>query len=180
MKPNLFIKNLSKVILEDTLKKGIGRPVLNGLRDLEELVRKNSDVRQLLLSKRIFFEDKEAIVKEILADVVDNYVLGILFLLIEENEVSRLKSLLDVFEAEYIAKENIAKVTVYRAKSSADLDKELKGLIQKALGKTIDYHTHIDPELLGGIKLRIDNKIIDASISHQMEVIRKLLLETSH
>ncbi|GIS53360.1 hypothetical protein Ct9H90mP29_04020 [bacterium] len=45
------------------------------------------------------------------------------------------------------------------------------------LGKETDLSIDIDPSLIGGIKLRIDNTFLDASIQNQLQSLRSKLLQ---
>ncbi|MBI2891608.1 MAG: ATP synthase F1 subunit delta [Nitrospirae bacterium] len=49
----------------------------------------------------------------------------------------------------------------------------LKGLLGRALGKTVVFETRIDPDLLGGLRLRIEDTLIDGSLRYQLECARR-------
>jgi F-type H+-transporting ATPase subunit delta len=42
-------------------------------------------------------------------------------------------------------------------------------------GKTIQLKLSIDPALLGGVKIRMGDKIIDASVAKKLEMLKKNL-----
>jgi F-type H+-transporting ATPase subunit delta len=54
---------------------------------------------------------------------------------------------------------------------------ELKESLESALGKSMDLSVKVDPNLIGGIKLRVGNKFMDASIQNQLENMRQSLLK---
>lgn len=45
--------------------------------------------------------------------------------------------------------------------------------IQQQTGRTIELSSHVDPEILGGLILRVGNFILDASIRNRLEQVRK-------
>jgi F-type H+-transporting ATPase subunit delta len=45
--------------------------------------------------------------------------------------------------------------------------------IQQQTGRTIQLSSHVDPEILGGLILRVGNFILDASIRNRLEQVRK-------
>jgi F-type H+-transporting ATPase subunit delta len=53
----------------------------------------------------------------------------------------------------------------------------LKSSLETALGKTTELNVNVDPNLIGGIKLRVGNKFLDASIQNQLDNMRLSLLE---
>jgi len=49
----------------------------------------------------------------------------------------------------------------------------LQKSIETKLNKKIDIQLDVDPKIIGGMVLRIDNTIIDGSIKRQLEKIRE-------
>ena len=48
----------------------------------------------------------------------------------------------------------------------------LKEKVAAATGKSVDMEVSIDPSLIGGIKMRIGDRIIDASVKKKLELLR--------
>ena len=68
------------------------------------------------------------------------------------------------------SKSGALKVTV--SPTSPLNDNELDDLgfgIEKKLNKKIDMEAVVDPDILGGVKFRIDNTIIDGSIATRLQ-----------
>lgn len=57
-------------------------------------------------------------------------------------------------------------------------EQRLKDLIQQHLGKdaTMEYQFHVDPELIGGFVVKIDNERLDASVKNELKQLRLKLL----
>ena len=60
--------------------------------------------------------------------------------------------------------------------SEAEIE-SLRSSLNDLLGKETDLAINIDPSLIGGIKLRIDNTFLDASIQNQLQSLRSKLLQ---
>jgi ATP synthase F1 delta subunit len=45
--------------------------------------------------------------------------------------------------------------------------------IGKQLGRTIELSSSVDPEIIGGVVLRVGNFVLDASIRNRLEQLRK-------
>jgi F-type H+-transporting ATPase subunit delta len=61
--------------------------------------------------------------------------------------------------------------------SAIELDKEtVDGIgesIGKQVGRRVELSSRVDPEILGGIVLRVGNFVLDASIRHRLDQLRK-------
>jgi F-type H+-transporting ATPase subunit delta len=61
--------------------------------------------------------------------------------------------------------------------SAVPLDKSTVGEIGDRIGKqtkrTVELSSKVDPDILGGIVLRVGNRILDASIRNRLEQLRK-------
>ena len=53
----------------------------------------------------------------------------------------------------------------------------LKTSLDKILGKQTELSMEVDSALIGGIKLRIENTFLDASIQNQLQILRTELLQ---
>ena len=61
--------------------------------------------------------------------------------------------------------------------SAIELDRDtVEGIgesIGKQVGRRVELSSRVDPEILGGIVLRVGNFVLDASIRHRLEQLRK-------
>lgn len=64
------------------------------------------------------------------------------------------------------------------AEIDADTIKKVEVLLGKELDATVELSTSVNPDILGGLVLRIDDKQYDASVATQLKKIKQTLLET--
>jgi F-type H+-transporting ATPase subunit delta len=61
--------------------------------------------------------------------------------------------------------------------SAVELDRSvieaLEGRIREQTGQTVELQSIVNPDILGGIVLRVGNSILDASVRHRLEQLRK-------
>ena len=55
--------------------------------------------------------------------------------------------------------------------------KELKQKLDRALGKDADLSIKVDASIIGGIKLRVENTFLDASLKSQIKNIKLDLMK---
>jgi len=99
-------------------------------------------------------------------------------LLVENGRIDAVRDIALAYTRLYRERHNIRLVTVT---SAAPLDaaeeQRLKALIQKHLGEaTMEYNKAIDPDLIGGFTVSIDNEKLDASIANELRQMRQTLL----
>lgn len=66
-------------------------------------------------------------------------------------------------------------VTVARKLSREQLG-QVKERVSQALGKDAVVHQHVDEDIIGGLVLRVEDRLIDASVRYQLEAMRQRLL----
>jgi ATP synthase F1 delta subunit len=61
--------------------------------------------------------------------------------------------------------------------SAVELDESvvtaLESRIREQTGQNVELESHVDPDILGGIVLRVGNSILDASVRHKLDQLRK-------
>ena len=104
----------------------------------------------------------------------DELVANFLELLIENHRMPAIFRVRRVYD-ELWADEN--KLLSVQITSAVELDekvvKEIAGEIGKRTGRKIDLATEVEPDILGGIVVRVGNSIMDASIRNRLERLRK-------
>jgi len=59
---------------------------------------------------------------------------------------------------------------------TADEDTAIRQRVAQMTGTTVDVRTAVDPELIGGLTVRIGDRLIDASVKGRLERLREQLL----
>ncbi|MBA2644393.1 MAG: F0F1 ATP synthase subunit delta, partial [Solirubrobacterales bacterium] len=44
---------------------------------------------------------------------------------------------------------------------------------QQQTGRRVDLKARVEPDILGGIVVRVGNSVLDASISHRLDLLRR-------
>jgi F-type H+-transporting ATPase subunit delta len=60
---------------------------------------------------------------------------------------------------------------------SADQLEQVRLRVSKALGRNAVVQQRVDDAIIGGLVLRVEDKLIDASVRHQLETLRRQLLQ---
>jgi F-type H+-transporting ATPase subunit delta len=153
--------------------------ILDRMREeLNEFVEalEDEDNREL----RLFFyspyfssgEKKDAVEKVV--DGADERFVNFLKLLAERHRIPVLPRIRRRFEELWAEENQLLPVNVTAA---VELDDELvKGIgtrIEEQTGRKVELSSNVDPDVLGGLVLRVGNMVLDASLRNRLERIRK-------
>ena len=178
MKRRSNSKNMAAALLVVARKIDAVDEVQRSIKLVSELLKKDAQFRAFMQSKRFTTEQKTEVIRFGLQDACHPILQELLIIEIDENPTILLRDLLYFFDAMAKDELNIVPVTAHVADElSVDDVKELQKTLEKNIGKNTELDLKVDPSLLGGIKLRIDNTYLDASIRAKMDNLRRDLLQ---
>ena len=153
--------------------------VIDALRSLNNIVKDNGQFRALIQSKKISGKSKVEILNSVLGKLSHPLVNEIVSYLKGSSAANELREITNLFESMYRNKIGTIEVKGVVASEMSDQQIEsLKTSLDEILGKKTKLSIEIDSSLIGGIKLRIDNTFLDASIHNQLQILRTELLQT--
>jgi F-type H+-transporting ATPase subunit delta len=101
-------------------------------------------------------------------------LVNFLLLLIEKHRMPVIFRIRRNFDALWAKENKRLGVTVT---SAVELDPEVVNRIgaeiEKQTGNTVEVQSRVDPDILGGLVLQVGNMILDTSIRHRLEKLRK-------
>lgn len=159
-------------------------------KEKEELDRLYSDSRLLLdhcLSVKDFCafinnpvvkpSQKKTLINKVLASEQHPLILKFVNLVIDKNREPFLGDMIRYFEHLYKKYKGIKSVQIITA---TGLEKsyleELRGYLEREFGAPVEMEAKVKPEIIGGLIMVVDDKIIDNSIVHQMRLIKQKFL----
>jgi F-type H+-transporting ATPase subunit delta len=163
----------SRALFEVAKEQGKLDEVREQLGQFADAVAEQRDLQVFFFSPYFSAEEK----KEGLSKTVegaDEIVMNTLQLLIDKHRMPalfRIRRQLDKLWEE----EN--RLLPVQLTSAIELDegtvKQVRDAIAEQTDRRIDLKTHVDPDILGGIVLRVGNSILDASIRNRLEQLRR-------
>jgi len=107
-------------------------------------------------------------------DGADPSVLNFLELLLENHRMPAIFRIRRNFERLWEAHNRLLPVEVT---SAVELDEQtVRGIgerIAEQTGRKVDLSANVEPDILGGIVVRVGNQVLDASIRNRLETLRK-------
>ena len=178
MKYKSLAKDLTKALFTVSKENHVLEEVRNAIKSFNHLVNTNNYLRVFIQSKKIAGNKKAEILDDLLGEIGHPLVNEIVSHLSGFTALSDFNSIFSLFESMYKESKNILSVkgTVAGNMSEDDIE-SLRSSLNDFLGKETDLSIDIDPSLIGGIKLRIDNTFLDASIQNQLQILCSKLLQ---
>ncbi|MBC8255943.1 MAG: ATP synthase F1 subunit delta [Candidatus Marinimicrobia bacterium] len=170
MKNNREVKKYTGAVFAVAEKSGRLSEVSQHLNTLLKVYKASPELRLFLQSQRIPFENKSNILQVVLKDVLSEFGFELLFRLLNDGRIQILEEIIKRVQFLIDSKSGALKVKV--STTSPLNDNELNDLalgIEKQLEKKIEMEAVVDPDILGGVKFRIGNTIIDGSIATRLQ-----------
>lgn len=146
------------------------------LEDIVELARADAHFSEFLASRVLGVKERDASLERIFAGRCSPLVLNFLRLLNRKGRLSHLPPITQAFDALVQEQFGRVEVDVYTPAPIDDAQlRSIRDRLAAALGKEPVIHPYTDPGMIGGVKLRIGDQLIDASVSARLRQMRDRL-----
>jgi len=149
--------------------------IQNQLNSVSYLYNKVPAFKLVFITKRINPRDKVEIIKNVLKKF-EPLIVEFILILIQNNQTFNLLDVIARFNNLVRADSNISKVEITTSEQLNDADLEhISQTICNKLNSAPKISIMTDSNLIGGMKLRVGNKIFDNSVSYQIKQLKKTL-----
>lgn len=158
-------------------KKAVNK-VYGDIQTLMEVVNSEKDFVKYFANPLWDTDSKKSALKEIAAKIkISDETLNCLDVIADNNRFAELELILENFIHLYYQKHNIAEIEVSSVKALNEMqDKKLSAQMEKMLGKKVVIKYNLNPELLGGLRIKYGSNMIDDSILgklNRLEIMMK-------
>ena len=139
---------------------------------------KSLDLGRALENPVIRPETKVSILDEIFKSKVDPETLHFIKFLVKKGRENLLQEIADKFLELKDEKLGIVNVNVRTAFELTDEQRnELKNKIESILNKKARFKIKVEPDVVGGFIAQVNDTVYDASVKHQLEILKQQLLK---
>nr|B8HPK0.1 RecName: Full=ATP synthase subunit delta; AltName: Full=ATP synthase F(1) sector subunit delta; AltName: Full=F-type ATPase subunit delta; Short=F-ATPase subunit delta [Cyanothece sp. PCC 7425] len=142
-----------------------------------DLLKTSPELQQVLANPFVKPESKKAILRQLVAPQVHDFVLKFLLLLVDRRRIFLLEPICKQFQAllRKLTNTVLAEVT-----SVVELtEPQRQAVIEKVKTMTgsqqVELETRLDPELIGGVIVKVGSQVLDSSIRGQLRRISNTL-----
>lgn len=139
----------------------------------------NAEVKEFMSNLQISPEGKKSALFQIFGEKISTITLNWINLVIDQGRQRRLPNIIEAFFT--LAQESREKVTAEVVTSvplSEDLVQRLEKELSRASKKQVFLKPMVDESILGGVIVKIENKIIDGSVKHRLEEMKQEMVKT--
>lgn len=170
---NTYGEALFELALEENKIDAIGEEV----EVVQTAIGDNADLIKLLTHPRVGDEEKISVIKNIFEGKVSEELLNFMLLLSDKNRFGEIDKIFTYFLDKVRENKNIgvARVTSAKALTEAQKEQISKRLLEVTSYDKIDTRYEEDASLIGGIVIRIGDRVVDGSIRSQLDRMEKTL-----
>lgn len=155
--------------------------IADDVNSLLNLINESEDLRSSLISPILEADEKKSLLKRLFEGQIHPYTLNFLLLLADKRRLSFFESIGQEFQKQLRALRNTVVAEVTSAVELTDEQKE--AIRQKVLATTqareVEMVTSVDPDVLGGVIIKVGSQIYDASLRGQLRRIGARLTAAS-
>jgi F-type H+-transporting ATPase subunit delta len=169
MSEAIVAKRYAKAIFELASEQNILPKLEQDLLVIHQTVKGTKDFSQLLSAPSIDKATKKKLLKDAFKDM-HPYSQNLLFLLVDRNRFSLLADIYHAFHQMVMEAKGQVEAWVTSAFPLSDEDRQaLLTVFEQRTNKKISMHTQVDSDLLGGVVVRIGNRVYDGSLATQLK-----------
>jgi F-type H+-transporting ATPase subunit delta len=163
----------ARALFEAAKDDGVLDRVHDELGQFADTLDQDRNLQVFLFSPYFSSEEKKQGVRRIVTDA-DERLLNFLELLSERHRMPVLFRIRRIFDDLWAEENKLLSVTVT---SATELDQSLVDDIGKRIeeqtGRQVELSSSVDPDVLGGLRVRVGNMVLDATVRNRLEQLRK-------
>lgn len=164
----------AKALLDLAVEQNAVDSTLQDIRFLDAVSKQSHEFTNMLRSPIINAGKKQEIVAAILGGKMSALTQGFIKLLVNKGRESNLPEIADSFVAQYKVMKNIKTVKLTSATPLSDTVKQsiIKNIVSSVHNGEIEVTEVVDPEIIGGFILQMDDKLVDASVRRDLNDVK--------
>ena len=124
---------------------------------------------------RLMLRNSEKLPQKIEPDL-ERFIL----LMSQRGRIDYLKRVLRCFVDLYVESTGLKNVHLITAAPFEGLEDRVRESIEKRTGCKVVIETEVDPSLMGGFRVIVNGEMLDASVRHQLELLRRNYVEKNN
>jgi F-type H+-transporting ATPase subunit delta len=116
---------------------------------------------------------------EALAGPLSREITALVAILLDRKRIELVPALAEAFAQRLREHRGIELANVTTAVELGDAERSLVSeRIARQVGKTVELRTKVDPDIIGGVIVRVGDQLYDASVRSKLEILRRRLVGT--
>ena len=145
--------------------------------ELRKILGDNEDLQKLLDNPKIIREEKESVIENIFRGRVSDEIVELMKLMIAKGRYSQIESVFDYVIGLVKEEKKIGIAYIATAVELSEAQKEavMQRLLQTTKYESFEMNYQVDASLIGGMVIRIGDRVVDTSIKTKLYELSKSL-----
>jgi F-type H+-transporting ATPase subunit delta len=155
-------------------------PLGRELAELKQVIEQNPTAREMLSNPAISIDERSRMLDRVFRGKVGDLLFRVLNVMNQHNRLGLLEQVATSYGN--LLDEQLGKVEVdviVAQKLSNDQLEAAKKKITAAIGRDAVLHQYVDDSIVGGMIVRVGDKLIDASVRSQLQAMKQQLLSSA-
>lgn len=159
-------------------EKGKVEQFLNELKTVVGLIDQDANLKLLIEHPSISTSSKKEFLENIFKGKVEDDILSFMKLLLEKGRILEIGNMLKQLQDIYLEKNNTSVAEIKTVVPLLEEEKaELIRNLQKKFNRTIILKEELDPAILGGMFVKVENEVIDGTVKSKIDEMKKIMLK---
>ena len=145
--------------------------------ELQKLLQANEELQKMMENPKVIREDKENVIETVFRGRISDEIVELMKLMIAKGRYSNIESVFDYFIG--LVKEEkkigIAYVTTAVELTDGQKDEIVRRLLETTRYESFEMNYAVDASLIGGMVIRIGDRVVDSSINTKLYELSKSL-----
>lgn len=173
---NLISKRYAYALFEAGLELNKLKEFKEGISKVIDVLLQETELKKILTHPKVSKDEKKDILNNIFKNILSTEVLNFLYVLVDKRRENRVEDIQKEFLKLFNEHENIIEVTAVTSVLMDDKAKEkLTMTLENKLNKKVQLKNVVNKDIIGGVLLKIGNKVIDGTVKGQLEEIEKAM-----
>lgn len=142
---------------------------LDELKSLRGMVRSDKQATEFFSSRIIALKHKQAVLEKALRGRLSDLAVNFILLLNRKGRLAHYAVVVQAFDE--LVQETLGRVDI-NVQTAQPLDEAQAGALRQrlsaAMGREVVMHAKVDPSMLGGLRVQLGDRLIDASVSSKL------------
>lgn len=169
----------AKALFESVVEQQIEERVYNDLLIILQILKLVPELRNIAKKPLISPIRKKKLYQEVFSDKVTQPTLNFIIFLVDKDRDYLLRDIILQFQKLYFEYKGYLPVEIYLPKEfDENIKQSIIDKIAKNTGKKIIPKFIIDPSIIGGFKIKIDDWVYDASLRNKLNALHQELISS--
>ena len=163
-------RRYSAALFEVAKKRGEVEAVATNLHEVADTVRGSRELMSVMHHPLLTLDKKKSILRQVFDGHIRPDVERFMFLVVEKKRAIMLPQIVAEFDRmvdEFRGQADAEAVTAIAL--SAQQTADLEAALQRRFGVKVRLKTRVDPEVLGGLQVRVGDKLLDATVKTKLD-----------